>query len=317
MRSLLILALIGYALAGSAGGQRWLLRAEWLAGAPRTAIAAWLALTFSVIMATLQAAVIVELPMVPLSLNPAVLRHCLAASVHLQFGSVTGAAAGTVGAVFLVVVIGRIAWCTSRMWSEARASRARHAQGLALIARPGPAPRSLILDDERPAVYCLPGLGRIVMTTGALSRLSSRQLDAVLGHERAHLAGRHHIAVTFAAILAAALPGIRLFTAASAEIARLIEMAADDAGSRTASKVTLAEALFALAAARTPGDALSAAGSGVAQRIRRLIEPPSPATAGQRAAINATRGAAAIAATMALVAAPVIAVIAGCCWAWP
>jgi Zn-dependent protease with chaperone function len=316
MRSLLILALIGYALAASAGGQQWLLRADWIGSAPRTAIAAWLALTFSVIMATLQAAVIVELPMIPLSLNPAVLRHCLAASMHLQFGSVTGAAAGAAAAVFLIVVIGRIAWCTTRTWSEARASRARHAQGLALIARPGPAPRSLILDDERPAVYCLPGLGRIVMTTGALNRLSSRQLDAVLGHEDAHLAGRHHIAVTFAAILAAALPG-RLFTTASSEIARLIEMAADDAGSRTVSKVTLAEALFALAAARTPGDALSAGGSGVAQRIRRLIEPPSAATAGQRAAINATRGAAATAATLALTAAPAIAVVAGCCWAWP
>src|SRR5438034_5303917 len=34
--------------------------------------------------------------------------------------------------------------------------------------------------SDRPAVYCLPGRRRIVLTTGALTRLDDRELDAVL-----------------------------------------------------------------------------------------------------------------------------------------
>jgi Zn-dependent protease with chaperone function len=42
------------------------------------------------------------------------------------------------------------------------------------------------LEDDRPAVYCVPGSRRIVFTSGAL-RVDSGQLDAVLAHQRAHL----------------------------------------------------------------------------------------------------------------------------------
>ena len=50
------------------------------------------------------------------------------------------------------------------------------------------------LDATRPAVYCVPGRPpTIVLTTGALAVLDTEQLTAVLAHERAHLAGRHHL----------------------------------------------------------------------------------------------------------------------------
>jgi Zn-dependent protease with chaperone function len=43
-------------------------------------------------------------------------------------------------------------------------------------------------------LYCVPGrLPTIVVTTGALAVLEPEQLAAVLAHERAHLAGRHHL----------------------------------------------------------------------------------------------------------------------------
>jgi Zn-dependent protease with chaperone function len=47
-----------------------------------------------------------------------------------------------------------------------------------------------IIDGDRPTVYCLPGRRRIMLTTGALTRLDDGELDAVLAHERAHLSGR-------------------------------------------------------------------------------------------------------------------------------
>jgi Zn-dependent protease with chaperone function len=314
VRELLVVALLGYALAATAAGPRWLLRADWQSWAPRTAITAWLALVFSVIMAWFEAAVIIELPVVPHSLRPSAMHASLAVSVHLQFRSTAGAVAGTAAAAFLLAGTVRVTWSAARAWSAARVSRSHHVRGLALVARPGPVPRSLLIDDERPAVYCLPGLDQVVLTTGAISRLDPDQLEAVLAHERAHLAGRHHLAVGFASVLAAAFPFSRLFTAASHEIPRLIEMAADDAGSRRAGKLTLARALFSLAAVPVPGDALGASGSGVGERIRRLLEPDAEATVTQRLAINVTRGAAASAATLAVVAAPTVAVLAGCCW---
>jgi Zn-dependent protease with chaperone function len=314
VRELLVIALLAYAMAATAAGPRFLLRADWRDWAPRTAIAAWLALIFSVIMAWFEAAVVIELPVVPRSLRPSALHASLAVSAHLQFRSAAGAVAGTAAAGFLVAGTVRVTWAAVRAWSAARASRSQHVRGLALVARPGPVARSLLIDDERPAVYCLPGLGQVVLTTGAISRLDPGQLEAVLAHERAHLAGRHHLAVGFASVLAAAFPFSRLFTAASDEIPRLIEMAADDAGSRRAGKLTLAEALFSLAAVPVPGDALGASGSSVAERIRRLLEPAPEATSAQRLAINVTRGGAATVATLAVVAAPAVSVLAGCCW---
>jgi Zn-dependent protease with chaperone function len=152
------------------------------------------------------------------------------------------------------------------------------------------------------------------VTTGALSRLDPRQLDAVLGHERAHLTGRHHLVVTFTAALAAAFPQMRLFTVAASEVSQLVEMAADVAGSRRTDKLTLANALFALAAAPVPASVLGASGSGTAQRIRRLLEPLHAASPAERAANNMTRCASVTAITLALIAAPTAAVLAGCCW---
>jgi Zn-dependent protease with chaperone function len=314
MRAAVVLALLTYVLAASVTGPRWLARARWVARAPKTAIAAWLALTVSVLTAVLEAAVLAELPMLPMSLRPGPLSYSLAQSLQMQFSTPEGAAAGAAAALLLCIVVGRIGWQVTRTWATAKSRRARHVQGLVVVGRPGPSADSLVVDDERAAVYCVPGQGQIVVTTGALNRLDPRQLDAVLGHERAHLMGRHHLVVTFTAALAAAFPRMRLFTVAAREVSQLVEMAADDAGSRRADKLTLANALFALAAAPVPVSALAASGSGTAQRIRRLLEPLHAASPAERAAITMTRCASVTAITLALTAAPTAAVLAGCCW---
>ncbi|RFU83834.1 M56 family peptidase, partial [Streptomyces triticagri] len=59
-----------------------------------------------------------------------------------------------------------------------------------------PAAPVAVLRDERPGAYALPPAaahpGRIVVTTGLLGQLASRERRALFAHERAHLAGRHH-----------------------------------------------------------------------------------------------------------------------------
>jgi Zn-dependent protease with chaperone function len=72
--------------------------------------------------------------------------------------------------------------------------------------------------------YCLGGLpGTVVVTSAAVAALDRHHPDAVLAHERAHLAGRHHLLLGITRALAASLPRLRLFTVAHKEVARLLE----------------------------------------------------------------------------------------------
>jgi Zn-dependent protease with chaperone function len=158
---------------------------------------------------------------------------------------------------------------------------------------------AFVLDATRPAVYCVPGRPpTIVVTTGALAVLQSGQLTAVLAHERAHLAGRHHLLTAVTRSLAAVAPFVPLFARGAGEVARLAEMRADDAAARRGGaqgRRTLLTALLAMGAGVTTAPALAPAASAprgpassvpaswlpvtggvVATRVRRLAEPPAP-----------------------------------------
>ena len=150
-------------------------------------------------------------------------------------------------------------------------------------------------------MYCLPGRRRIVLTTGALSRLDDGELDAVLAHERAHLSGRHHLVLALAAALPRAFPAVGLFAVAARQVAYLVEIAADDAAARRAPRLAVASALLAVAGAGLPAGALGAGGSAASQRIQRLINPPQHSRIQQAVTCAAMATAAALAiATVAL-----------------
>ena len=208
MRPAIAAALLAYAVVMAAGGNRWLPRASWPLRAPRIGIVAWQAATLSVAASAVAAGLILAVPCIRLSGDPAVLRACLAL-MREQYAGLEGAAVGVAGGVLALGVLGRIGWCTVAAMTAARRCRARHDDALALIARPAPVPGVRIIDDDRPAVYCVPGRRRIVVTTGALRCLDSSQLDAVLAHERAHLSGRHHLVLTLSAALTSAFPAVR------------------------------------------------------------------------------------------------------------
>jgi Zn-dependent protease with chaperone function len=65
--------------------------------------------------------------------------------------------------------VGRVTWFCGAAVAAARRRRATPDDVLAVIAKPGPAADVRIIDCDRPAVYCLPGRRRIVLTTGALT----------------------------------------------------------------------------------------------------------------------------------------------------
>jgi Zn-dependent protease with chaperone function len=185
----------------------------------------------------------------------------------------------------IVMIAGLAAlWRYCRRVQRAQRRTRAHAEAALLAGRPLPGGRgTVVLDDPRPAAYCVAGRpAAIVITSSALAVLDQPQLAAVLAHERAHLHGRHHLLATVTKGLTAAFPGVPLFTRGAAEVARLAEMAADDNATRSAGRPALVTALLAIATgAPVPG--LAAAACAVPDRVERLLNPPG------RAAIAASR----------------------------
>jgi len=183
----------------------------------------------------------------------------------------------TAGLLLSLVVLARTAQCLARSWRTARAERIRQRTQLSLIAHTDEDLDVDVLDHPSCAAYGVPGrAGRIVITWAAQDALDPGQMTAVVTHERAHFRGRHHLVIQCAASLHAASPFVPAFRHAEDEVARLTEMVADDAATRTVDRLTLATALVRLAEGSTPAGALGAGGSTALLRVRRLADPAVP-----------------------------------------
>ena len=97
----------------------------------------------------------------------------------------------------------------------------------------------------------------------------------MLAHERAHQAGRHHALLLVAQALAIGFPWLPAARAAHSAVARLVELAADDAAVHHHSPTDVATALATLATAPAPTLGLGASGPTTIERVRRLTTPPS------------------------------------------
>ena len=183
-------------------------------------------------------------------------------------------------AVTAALALAVLAWRYGRSVQRAQRRTRAHAEAARITGRrlPG-AGAAVVLNAAQPAAYCVPGRpAAIVLTSAALAVLDPGQLNAVLAHERAHLAGRHHLLIALTRGLAATFPGVPLFTRAPAEVARLAEMCADDAAARRSSRPTLIAALLAMGTGTAvPAAALAATTCAVSARVQRLLEPAPPA----------------------------------------
>lgn len=189
------------------------------------------------------------------------------------------------------LVVAAALWRYGRRTQRAVASTRLHARAALLAGRELDGAGAVVLDDPRPVAYCVAGRpAAIVVSSGALAVLDKPQLAAVLAHERAHLAGRHHLLATLTRGLAAVFPGVPLFAKGSVEVGRLAELAADDAAARSVGRRALVAALVAIATGTAvpaaapvtravPPGALAASGHAVPARVERLLNPPGPAAA--------------------------------------
>lgn len=259
--------------------------------APRLAVLSWVA-TLAGAVAALGGAIVVVVATVLLETGGLheLLHGCLAVLDALGVGDgipvVAGVVAGVGGGWLL-----RGAWRAARTLTTARHTHARLAARLRTIGRVAPTlgRDTLIVPSPERVVYCLAGRRRtVVVTSGALDALTEDELAAVLAHERAHLAGRHHLPLVFARAVRRVMPPLPLFRVAEAEIARLLEMCADDAAARRHGRRPLLAALVALTDRPGPQTALGATGTAVLDRAHRLVEPASrPDRAAARRALAA------------------------------
>jgi Zn-dependent protease with chaperone function len=110
----------------------------------------------------------------------------------------------------------------------------------------------VVISDQRPLAFAAPGRpGRIVVTDSMLAALTGEQRRVVLAHERAHLAGRHSVALSMARLAAAANPMLAPLRRA---VAFLCERDADEqAVCAVGDRVLVAEALAVAALLSRPG----------------------------------------------------------------
>jgi Zn-dependent protease with chaperone function len=268
------LLLLAYAAAAGTVGAAFLRRSRWPARAPHLGIAAWLALTTSVLGAMALAALT---PLLPASSASAGLAELLKACVltlrgrYAAPGDLPWHVAGG-GAGLLLVAFSTLT--AVRELRQAGQWRARHLSAL-LVAGRDPELGVFVIDHPVPTVYCLPGRGEhIVVTSAALRSLREEELGAVLAHERAHLHGRHHLLLGAMNALARTLRWMPAVVWGRHEVARLLEMVADDQSARHSGRVAVANALTRLAGETAPPSTLAAASVDVHARVSRMRRPP-------------------------------------------
>jgi beta-lactamase regulating signal transducer with metallopeptidase domain len=306
--------LLAYAACTGTLGSRLLGRAGWTDRAPLLAIFTYLTATWSVVAALGLAGLTLAVHATALGGG---LSHLIGACVlrlRATYATPGGAAVAGLG---LALAGGLAARTMVTAVTQLRATgrqALRHAETARLVGVPEPALGAVLIEHSQPAAYCVAGRNpTVVLTTGALQALDPGQLDAVLAHERAHLAGHHHRLLAMARIGRQVLPFMPLMRDADAQVARLVELRADDAATRAHDPGRLAAALVVLATATatSPAPALGAAVTDTVQRIHRLLDPAEPLSRVRRQLLRATATALALTPVLLALAPAVLALALG------
>jgi hypothetical protein len=218
------------------GGPRLLTVGRWQVRYPRIALAAWhtaLGMGVLAMVASVAAAVTATLsaqgaPDVAVGVVQTVVGWC---------------ALGGLGAFLVVIAVG----------SDELEDAGRRTFG-DVLSLPHTAERLdrrttlLTCRSDEPFACAIPGRGTaVVITTGLRSILTPAQLRAVIAHERAHLRGRHYLAIRLAELNRACIPSSRASKQLLRATALLVELIADDDAARHAGAVHLANALVQIA----------------------------------------------------------------------
>jgi Zn-dependent protease with chaperone function len=292
--------LLAYAAGVGTLGARMLARASWTARAPLLAIFTYLAAAWSVVAALGLAGLTLAVHATALGGALSQLIGACVLRLRATYATPGGAAVAGAGLVLAGVVAVRTALTAASHLRVTRHQAQRHAHTARLIGRPEPDLGAVLVEHSQPAAYCVAGRHpTVIVTTGALQALAPGQLDAVLAHERAHLAWHHHRLLAMARISRRALPFLPLMRDAEAQVERLVELHADDAATQARDPASLATALVVLAASTSapapvpaaPAPVLASAATDAVERIHRLLRQAEPLSKSRRLLLRAAAAA--------------------------
>jgi Zn-dependent protease with chaperone function len=226
--------------------------------APRAALVVWQATAIAAVLAALFAA--------PAAV-PFIVRQQDHIGRYVWLVAIAGAVSG--------LVLARLLVSGHKVGRNLRVIRRRHRELVDILAAHDDR-HVRVLEHPTPTAYCLPGLSRrVVLTQGTIDTLAERELDAVLAHERAHLAARHDLILEFFTVVHEAVPPFVRSETALREVHLLIEVLADRAAVREVGPVPTARAIVDMAGAGgSPAGAMAMGSSPSAARVRiGLLEP--------------------------------------------
>ncbi|MCI3279236.1 M56 family metallopeptidase [Streptomyces cylindrosporus] len=287
---LLLLSVV--ALTAAVPVPRALVRAAWPEREPVVALWVWQCLVATVLMCCLTALVLGAT-----AVFHTVRDHVFAPAPPAVAAAYDLSVAPVWAAALTLLLAAGAAWTTAMLARELVEARRRRGVARAHLRERAPelpggleeAARGplLVLEDEYPDAWWMPGHPpQLVVTTGALHRLTDHQLDAVLTHERDHARAHHDWLLHLSSALATGFPRVPLFAHFRDQTHRLVELAADDTASRRCGHLTTALALIELNQHR---GVLSCSSSHrlLGERVDRLLQP-QPRLGRRRRALTTT-----------------------------
>lgn len=266
--------LLAYGLLVGIAAPRALRRRSCLDRTPGLGVIVWLSAMISVVVALGGGVALAVAAIVVSPTAQHVLDECVTSLCPVAIGEHGSTARWIVGGLVLVAAAGVVVALlgAGRAVIGGYVRTRAHATTARLLGDADPRLGALVVDVPEKVAYAVGGrLPAIVVSRTAVRALTDDELDVVLAHERAHLAGRHHVVLGLARALAAAVPTMRLFTTGTEELSRLVEMCADDVAVKGRNVRDLITAMLALSStAPLPRSALGGASVGLAERAERL-----------------------------------------------
>jgi Zn-dependent protease with chaperone function len=219
--------------------------------APRAALVVWQSTAVAAVLAALFAA--------PAAV-PFIVRQQDNIGRYVWLIALAGAVSG--------LVLARLLVSGHRVGRNLRVLRRRHRQLVDVLAAHDDH-HVRVLEHPTPTAYCLPGLSRrVVLTQGTIDTLPETELEAVLAHERAHLAARHDLILEFFTVVHDAVPPFVRSETALREVHLLIEVLADRAAVREVGPVPTARAIVGMAGGASPAGAMAMGSTPSAAKVR-------------------------------------------------
>lgn len=239
--------------------------------------------------------------------------HRCGLSAHPADTTWVNSSAGAISAGLVLVAAIRGGWRVGHIERLQRRLHSKHCEMTWLLT--GDRPRRgavLWLPVTQPIAYSLAGQPPLVVATAGLRDVFDHAtVDAVLAHEHAHVARRHHLLVALADAVAAGLGWLPLMRQSPSLVRTLVELDADARAAHVHGRHHLLRALLTLQHVAAPPAALGIASECTQLRLARLAAPRCGG-AGWMSGAAASCGAALVVGVSALVSLATVIAVASC-----